>query len=240
VQHALILTSAPLSGGGLEELTVSPPETFILAGSKGREYLDTDGRRGTLAIEADKQKMLDRLNQRLTRLLQDPNYQLFSLIGSGLQFKFGQTTIARQDIYGSIPTPESEAFAGVIEELLREIDPHGLYFRTEDTGKDIEIILTVEGQSGLKDFDKGDGILFLDSQLGLELSRGGNLVCGDTSSDIPMVSAALGKSKRTWSIFVTRDQKLQEAVRRSSERAHFLSEPDVLVSLLNQLGKDRG
>ncbi|UCF99921.1 MAG: hypothetical protein JSV89_10390 [Spirochaetaceae bacterium] len=240
VRRAVLLTSAPLSNGGLEELTVSPPGNFILAGSKGREYLDQRGRRGALAIEAGKQEQLQRLNRRLADLLQDPRYRLFDLIGSGLQFKFGQTTVARQDIYGSIPKAESEAFAGVIQRLIREIDPDRLYFRTEDTGKDIEIILTVEGESGLKDFDKGDGVLFLDSELGLDLSRGGNLVCGDTASDLPMVSAAAKQSANLWTIFVSRDESLQARLRRICERAHFVSEPDVLVCLLNRMGREMG
>jgi hypothetical protein len=240
VRHAVILTSAPLVDGGLVDLTVSPPGTFVLAGSKGREYLDDRGRRSALAIEADKQRQLERLNRRLSELLQDPDYEIFSLIGSGLQFKFGQTTVARQDIYGSIPESESESFAGVIRDLICDIDPEGLYFRIEDTGKDIEIILTVEGESGLKDFDKGDGILFLDSQLGLDLDGGDNLICGDTPSDVRMVAAASEKSPDPWTIFVTRDEKLKEAVRRTSKRVHFVSEPDVLVCLLNQLGKERG
>ena len=84
VRHAVILTSAPLSNGGLEDLTVSPPGSFVLAGSKGREYLNGNGQRGALAIEADKQKRLDRLNRRLTELLRDPAYEIFGLIGSGL------------------------------------------------------------------------------------------------------------------------------------------------------------
>ncbi len=238
VKNAVILTSAPLSGGGLAELTVAPPGLFILAGSKGREYLDGRGRDGRLPIEQEKQNKLDQLNRRLEQLMQDPRYELFSLIGSGLQFKFGQTTVARQDIYGSIPATESEAFMDMIEELIRDIDPQGEYFRTEDTGKDIEIILTVEGESGLKDFDKGDGVSFLDGELGLGLARGGNLVCGDTSSDIPMVAAA--KSPQTSAIFVTSETAIKQAVSRICERTHFVSEPDVLVCLLNQLGKDRG
>jgi hypothetical protein len=240
VRHALILTSAPLGNGGLEDLTVSPPGAFVLAGSKGREYLDESGKRGALAVEADKQRRLERLNRRLTELLREPGYEIFGLIGSGLQFKFGQTTVARQDIYGSIPEAESQGFAGVIRDLVCDIDPEGLYFRIEDTGKDIEIILTVEGASGLKDFDKGDGILFLDSRLGLDLDAGENLICGDTASDIPMVRAAAEKSPDPWTIFVTREENLKEAVRRASKRVAFVSEPDVLVCCLNQLGKERG
>lgn len=240
VRQAVLLTSAPLSDGGLVDLTVSPPGTFLLAGSKGREYLDKQGRRGALAVEVDKQRSLEKLNRRLTRLLQDPRYQLFGLIGSGLQFKFGQTTIARQDIHASIPESESQEFAAVIQELIREIDPSGRDFRTEDTGKDIEIILTVEGDSGLKDFDKGDGVLFLDAQLGLGLHTGEHLVCGDTSSDVRMVTAVAEKTPDQWTIFVTGDPELQQRVRQVCDRTHFVSKPDVLVCLLNNLAKEQG
>jgi hypothetical protein len=238
VRKAVILTSAPLTGGGLEDLTVSPDGAFVLAGSKGREYLDDRKQRGSLAIEADKQKYLEHLNRRLIALLREPGYEIFAMIGSGLQFKFGQTTVARQDIHGSIPAEESEGFAGSIRELVCELDPDGLYFRIEDTGKDIEIILTVEGASGLKDFDKGDGILFLEGELGLELHRGENLICGDTPSDVPMVAAASEKSPDPWTIFVTRDENLRKAVQRASKRACFVSQPDVLVCCLNELGKE--
>jgi len=126
------------------------------------------------------------------------------------------------------PALRGDIAAGV-RDLIREIC----------RSKDIEIILTVEGASGLKDFDKGDGILFLDDRLGLDLNEGENLICGDTASDVPMVKAAAEKSPDPWTIFVTRDENLKEAVRRASGRAHFVSEPDVLVCCLNQLGKER-
>jgi len=238
VRHAVILSSAPLSGGGLEELTVSPAGWLVLAGSKGREYLDEKARRGALAIEPQQQRQLDRLNRRLAGLLQQPRYELFALIGSGLQFKFGQTTVARQDIYGSIPAEESERFAELILDLIREIDPDGRCFRSEDTGKDIEIILTLPDGSGFRDFDKGDGIRFLDSELSLHLDRGGNLVCGDTASDIPMITAAAACSPDLWTIFVSEDAVLKEAVRHACPRAHFVSQPDILVSVFNALAQD--
>jgi hypothetical protein len=236
---AVILTSAPLTDRGLEQLTVSPPGRFVLAGSKGREYLAPSGRRGAFPIDKDKQKRLDRLNGRLGRLLKQPRYEIFGLIGSGLQFKFGQTTVARQDIHGSIPEAESLGFRSLIRELVGDVDPRGTYFRIEDTGKDIEIILTVDGRGGTRDFDKGDGILFLDDELGLELKQGGNLICGDTASDIPMVAAAIDRSPATAAVFVSRDEQLQRRVRAACGQAHFLSEPDLLVCLLNQLAKER-
>ena len=109
-RRSVLLTSAPLSGPGLVDMAVSPPGAFILAGSKGREYLNLDGRRGEQPVELERQLRLDTLNQRLDTLLALPGNEVFGMIGSGLQHKFGQTTIARQDITGSIPKDRSERF----------------------------------------------------------------------------------------------------------------------------------
>ena len=45
-RKAVILTSAPLENTGLVDINVSPEESFIFAGSKGREYATTSGQRG--------------------------------------------------------------------------------------------------------------------------------------------------------------------------------------------------
>ena len=123
----------------------------------------------------------------------------------------------------------------MIQQLVRELDREGSFFRLEDTGKDIEIILTVEGRSGIKEFDKGEGIGFLDEQIDLGLSGGITLVCGDTASDIPMVTEAGKRSANVWAIFVTREEILEKAVLRACPQSHIVGEPDILVCLLNQL-----
>jgi hypothetical protein len=247
-RRSVILTSAPLEGGGLVDVSVVPPRIFALAGSKGREALDEEGARHRLPIPQAQQAELDRLNRRLARLLEQPEFEIFGLIGSGLQFKFGQSTIALQDVHGSIPDDLSQRFRGSVQRLIQELDPDGRVFRTEDTGKDLEILLTVEdtqpgaapeaaagGGGALRDFDKGDGVRYLDRELGLGLQRGPTLVCGDTPSDLPMVKAALQAGGRTCSIFVTRDDKLRGAVQAVCPQSWFATEPDVLVALLHQL-----
>jgi hypothetical protein len=234
VDYGIILTSAPLANEGLVELSVAPPGAFIYAGSKGREFLRENGTVSRYTIEREKQQMLDRLNERLSDLVKRPEYEPFSLIGSGLQFKFGQSTIARQDISGSIPVKESERFLEVVRGVVEELDKEGRVFRIEDTGKDVEIILTVQsGEGGLKDFDKGDGVLYLDQELDFQMERGPHLICGDTASDIPMVAASTKQTSDTRAIFVTADEELKTAVREVSPNAFFLSEPDMLVSLLD-------
>ena len=144
-------------------------------------------------------------------LLQEQDYEKFNFIGSALQIKFGQTTVARQDISHSIKDDESSAFLEKVKGIVREVDPSGRNFRIEDTGLDIEIILTIDvvsGDSPIKDFDKGDGLAFICSKLGIVAAKGSTLVCGDTPSDIPMLKKAMEMFEDVWAVFVTRDEKL--------------------------------
>ncbi len=235
---AITLTAAPLDGVGLADLSVHPVGEIITAGSKGREYFDATGRRRRYPIDADQQRRLDVLNDGLDRVLEQPGNDVFTLIGSGLQQKFGQTTIARQDITESIPTDRSERFLAQITELVRSVDPDGSCFRIEDTGLDVEILLTVDGEHGAtRDFDKGDGVRFLNDDLDLGMDRGPCLVCGDTGSDVPMLAAALELAPETRSVFVTRDEQLRERVRELLPSAVFVTEPDALVTILHGLSR---
>ncbi len=236
VRNAVILTSAPLSDVGLADLAVTPPGDLILAGSKGREYLDRDDVRRRDAIDASKQERLDEVNRQLQELLSDPAYAVFGMIGSGLQFKFGQTTVARQDIDGSIDADRSTAFADTVAALIAGIDPEGSVLRIEDTGLDLELILTVDDAEGAsRDFDKGDGVRFLDRDLGLGLADGPCLVCGDTAADVPMLVAASEIAPETHAVFVTDDEALRQTVRDVAPDAVFVSRPDTLVALLDAM-----
>lgn len=233
VRNPVILTSAPLDG--LVAISVNPEGAFHYAASKGRECLDRTGRLRRLAIPPEKQAAMDALNERLTALTARPEYERFTLIGSGLQFKFGQSTVARQDINTSIDPAESESFLATLESLVAGLDPEARNFRMEDTGLDVEIILTVEGEEGLKDFDKGDGVRFLDHELGLDLAGGACLVCGDTGSDVPMLEAALSRSPDARAIFVTRNDDLMKRVNGLTGAALIVPEPDMLVTILGTL-----
>ena len=233
--HSVILTSAPLDKGGLVDISINPKQVFIYAGSKGREYLDSKGKRNQLSINKEEKNKLKTLNTMLTNLIAQPQYELFSLIGSGLQFKFGQTTISRQDIYHSIPAEESALFFEKVNNIVNEIDPEKEFFRLEDTGLDIEILLTMKRGERSKAFDKGDGVSFLNQELQLGLEKGPNLICGDTKSDVSMVAASMEKTPNTWGVFVTKDPSLQQEVKKICPQSLFVSEPDVLISILNNL-----
>jgi len=233
VQRPVILTSAPLDG--LIEISVNPEGKIYYAASKGRECLDFEGRTRRLPISASKQEAIDLLNSRLTSLLLQPEYEKFSLIGSGLQFKFGQSTVARQDIGKSIDEAESKAFLATLTGLTEELDPDGVNFRMEDTGLDVEIILTIDAGDGLKDFDKGDGVKYLNDELGLEMFRGPHLICGDTGSDVPMLEAALEVAPDTRAIYVTEKEDLAKKVSGLTSNALIVSQPDMLVAIMGTL-----
>ncbi|MBW1822843.1 MAG: trehalose 6-phosphate synthase [Deltaproteobacteria bacterium] len=240
--NPIIITSAPLKGPGLVDVlvdvSVNPDKTFIYAASKGREYINLNGERKTYPIEENKQRLLDSLNKRLSDLVKKPAFEEFSMIGSGLQFKFGQTTIARQDIRKSIPELESEEFLDKIRHIVRETDPGNKNFKIEDTSLDIEIILTIDDTlSGAKDFNKADGVSFLDDALKLNMTKGPHLVCGDTSSDVPLIEAAMEKTPDTWAVFVTENSELAAKVKDMCPNSFIVTQPDVLVTILGLLSK---
>ncbi|MDN5356286.1 MAG: hypothetical protein PWQ43_1228 [Rikenellaceae bacterium] len=237
-ENTVILTSAPLKNVGLLDMSVSPDNLFIYAGSKGREYLDKNNNEHYLSIDSEKQKILDKLNNEIDNLLNNEEYQIFSLIGSGFQKKFGQTTIARQDIYNSIPPDISESFFNKIINLVNYVDPNKKYLSIEDTGLDIEIILNINNEDNeLKDFDKGDGIEFLDRNIPLNINKLGAIICGDTKSDIPMLTTAIKKTNNVATIFVTNDDNLKESINNICANSYFVSSPDILVTLLNEINK---
>lgn len=242
VRHAVVLTSAPLQNVGLVDLAVTPAGAFVYAGSKGREYLDREGRRRQHPIDAARQEKLDALNRRLEHLLEEPGHAVFARIGSGFQHKFGQTTVARQDVAASIPTAKSEQFRDAVRGLVHEVDPEGAFFAIEDTGLDIEVTLTAgeEGGGERRGFDKGDGVRFLDADVPLRMEAGACLVCGDTDADVPMVEAARERAPAAFVVFVTRREELRARVRSVHPGALFVSEPDALVAALGDLGTKAG
>ena len=231
-KNFIFLTSAPLQNPGIINVALDGP--FVYAASKGRELININKEHRNFPIEDEKQKQLNKLNDDIAKLLQQKKYEIYSLIGSGYQIKFGQLTIARQDIAKSIPQKESEEFLQLITQLVKKADPGQQFFRIEDTGLDIEIILTIDDQSqGTKDFDKGDGVKYLNQELGLQMEKGPHLICGDTSSDLPMLAAAMNFCPDTRAIFVTQNEQLKQKVMDTCPHSFFVSTPDILVTTLN-------
>ena len=61
INSSIILTAAPLVNEGLEEVSILPFKDYILAGSKGREIIDKNGKYHSFPITLEKQKILDQV-----------------------------------------------------------------------------------------------------------------------------------------------------------------------------------
>lgn len=237
--HFVVLTSGPLYGNGLLSLSAFPEGTVDLAGSKGREYLFADGRAGSFPLSDDQRAAVIALDDRLRTLLEEPEYRLLAMIGSGYQRKFGQLTVSRQDIHRSVPAEVSDSFLRAVRLATRELDPEGHTFQIDDTGFDIEVTLTADGEN-TRGFDKGDGVRFLIEELALRAAGEPVLVCGDTQSDLPMVEILADAGYEVDAIFVAADDELRRGVSAAAKRAVFCSGPDVLVAALGIVGQAKG
>lgn len=233
---SVFITSAPLRDTGIVDVSVNPAGTFIYAASKGGECLDLRGVRRVFPIAPEKQALLDAFNDHMEAILEDPAYEIFTLIGSGFQKKFIQTTLARQDISGAVPEDESRAYLERIEAVVEHVDPEGGHFRILDSGLDVGVVLTVDRGDGVRDFTKAEGVRFLNETFDLHLERGVNLVSGDTSTDLPLIEGVLRHNPDIRVLFVTDDQELAGIVRDMVPNALIVSSPDVLVTALGSLG----
>ncbi|MBN1697716.1 MAG: hypothetical protein JW881_09395 [Spirochaetales bacterium] len=234
--RAVILSSAPLRD--MLDVVIDPFHLFIHAGSKGREFMDEKRRKHIWPLTPQEKKILKTLNERISALLKEGENRLFLQIGSGFQQKFGQTTIAYQDTFESVPKEKSRDFIRRVREIIRITDPECIFFRTEETGKDLEILLTVkEKDRALKDFDKGDGVLFIDGNIEGGILGKTTLVCGDTFSDLPMLRKAMERGRgNIISIFVTGDTGLRNQVASVCPESFFTDNPDILVAILFAAG----
>eukprot|EP00427_Karlodinium_veneficum_P008201 CAMPEP_0169077988 /NCGR_PEP_ID=MMETSP1015-20121227/9173_1 /TAXON_ID=342587 /ORGANISM="Karlodinium micrum, Strain CCMP2283" /LENGTH=539 /DNA_ID=CAMNT_0009137551 /DNA_START=42 /DNA_END=1661 /DNA_ORIENTATION=- len=194
-EHLIFVTAAPLGGRldapGLVELCTMPPGLVRYSGSKGREYYDHDQKR-VVEIEPlpkNVEEALDSLYRKLVLLCGEARNRLFLVLGSGLQRKCGEITIARNDPSQSVSDSESRRFMTEVQQAISEIDPGGIMFGMNNTGTDIEIFPRMKDGQPL--FDKGNGVASLNAQLDLGIAVGPNLVCGDTPSDLRMIEATL-------------------------------------------------
>lgn len=237
VKRAVIVTAAPLINTGIVDISVIPDDVYIYAGSKGRDFFNKEGKRIQYPITVERQEKLALLNERIAGLLNFKENSVFSLIGSGFQRKFGQTSISRQDIFKSIDREKSENFMEEVVKLVQLIDPDGTVFAINDTGKDIEINLIEDNEDNYKEFDKGDGLKFLDQEVHFNFNDSTTLICGDTESDIPMLEIVAKHSGNLYTIFITDDEELKDRVKSVCKNSFFVSSPDILVAILNELSK---
>lgn len=231
-QTPVILTSAPLMETGIRELSVFPEAIYVLAGSKGGEYSSPEGAPFSREIPEQLAAAMELLSTSIEGLLEQPHNQIFTQIGSGLQKKLGEITLAHQDVFDSIPDEDSQQLVSAVHSIVADLNAQGHHILVEDTGKDLELIPTHGDRKG---FNKGDGLAFLVNELDLQIAGKRILVCGDTASDLSMVEAAMAMGGDVSAVFVTSDTDLRQNVYDTGARCEFVSTPDVLVAGLDRV-----
>lgn len=232
---ALLLTSAPLQDEGLRDLSVMPEGEWLLAGSKGREFLDRENTYRAAALPDETATVLKELYTGISTLLQQPQFELLGMTGSALQRKHGQITVARQDHSGSILPKYSQRFKQEVKLLLEQLDPQGQLVTLVDTGLDLELTGNSTADS---EYTKGDGLNWIHRELPLPLSPGPVTVWGDTASDIPLATAARQLNAESTAVFVTRDRELLQQLEQSGLDYITVDDPAVLIGLAWHLTVD--
>ena len=226
--RSVMLTAGPLRGPGIVDLSTMPSDAMVLAASKGREYRREDGDEGAQPLPEAGQAALERFTSAVTALHAEERYRIFAYVGSGLQVKHGMVAVGYQDTAATVPRELAAEYHRRLEEAIGESDPERTLLGVEDTGREMEVALR-EGTGGRHGFDKGDGIEWLDTALRLELAGRRVLICGDTSSDVPMVERAAALGARVTAIFAGGDKTVRERVGAQSEEAYFVESYEALL-----------
>lgn len=224
--HFVVLTAGPLADPGILDLSVMPSSQVVYAASKGREVVFPDGSEKAEFLGPDQRNALRELALAIEKLYGSNRFASFRYVGSGLQSKFGECSVAYQDWQSNCPPELSLAFRAEIEAQIRRIDPDGRTFHVEDGGRDLEIS-TLDASATA--YDKGTGLLFVAEHAGINLKGRSVLVCGDTISDVPMVRRAVEAGARLEVVFVTTDPALQAQLRDVAPQTLFVDRYEALV-----------
>ncbi|KAL1284746.1 Alpha,alpha-trehalose-phosphate synthase [Trichinella pseudospiralis] len=239
-QYSAILTSAPLMNYGILDMVVLPDGYFCYGASIGREwYIDATRKFKDNSIGEQEMAMLEKVADALREQLCRPEFQMFNWIGSGLQKHYGHITVAHQDCYRSVPVECSKRWIETVRTIVRTVDPDDQTFLLYEGETDLRVLLRSHGsQKGA--FTKGDGIELFLREMQLQLDDGNVLVCGDSDTDLPMLSKVLSLNpERTYTIWVTQSEKLRQQVEAlcssfNNSNYAFVSSPGVLLSAMAQ------
>ncbi|VDN03924.1 unnamed protein product [Thelazia callipaeda] len=237
-QTCAIITTSPLMGVGILDVSTMPEGYYYYGASAGREwFIDPHNKFRDLSITAEQLQMLNKMYDDINELLNTPEFKYFKCVGSGLQKHYGHLTVAYQDIYGSVPWEQSNALLKKIYEIVYDIDAAQRTFVVKEGDTDIKIFL--KDKNGIV-FNKGHGIALMVGNIRCKLCDGNILVCGDSESDLPMVEVCLGRNpKNVYTIWVTKRDDLKNRVmslcrRYGNKNVAFVSCPEALLGAMAQ------
>ncbi|KJH52019.1 hypothetical protein DICVIV_01830 [Dictyocaulus viviparus] len=195
---------------GILDVSTIPPGYYYYGASAGREwFVDPTNKFKDTSIPEQHLHLLDEVFQKISQLLERQEFRVFTWVGSGLQKHYGHLTIAHQDIYGSVKKDLSEELFDEINRIVMMIDPENNVLDVKSSNLDIKIYL--KGKGADQHFNKGHGIRLLCEKMKCDLKEGNILVCGDSTTDLPMLEECLARNPSgVYTIWVTTDSLLQK------------------------------
>ncbi|EPB78918.1 trehalose-6-phosphate synthase domain protein [Ancylostoma ceylanicum] len=238
-QFCAIVTTAPLVHIGILNMSTMPEGYYAYGASAGREWYFNPAMQFKDDSVSDADLMLlNKAFDKVEDLLENPEFRNFTWIGSGLQKHYGHITIAKQDVNNSIPHRKSLLLFDEVSKIVNEVDPSGAILTIRENEYDIKIYTKAKLSGRI--FNKGHGVRLIERKMGMQLHDGNILVCGDSETDLPMLEECLSVAPpNVYTIWVTKDEALQEKVTQTCARFHnnnvtFVSCPEVLLGAMAQ------
>lgn len=231
--QAVAWSAAPLAGPGLLDLITMPPAGFACAASLGRQHRRADGSQGQVPLSPEKAALLASINVRLATLLADPNWRAFAFVGSGLQFRRGETIVARQDAKESVSPETSLTLLEHIHDVVDAVDPERTHFRVEDDGLDVAIAPTADREDVWREFSPAEGLRAVDAALGLHLGQGTQLVCCGGPDGLALLEAFVSLAGDVRCLFVTEREDLARRAGAICPQTVVVSHPDMVAAILS-------
>lgn len=131
---------------------------------------------------------LERFNDEMKVLLSSREYSQFGLVGSGVQRKVDRLTLGVQTVCGHVQPELSTRYQDQVRERVHRVDPsmRMLHF---DPSTELEVEVVLKNNEVV--WNKSHGVKRVIETVGDSLEPPGRvLICGDTSSDLPMVQYA--------------------------------------------------
>lgn len=236
-QTCAIVTTAPLMRIGILDVLAIPEGYYYIGSSAGREwFVDPTNKFKDQSIPERDLELLDKVFDSISDMLEEPNFKHFHWIGSGLQKHYGHVTLAHQDAYGSVPRDQKEA---VDKKIRAIVERHDKSQKLEVKATDTDIKVFIKSKTG-GIFNKGHGLKLLVEYTKVNLCEGTILVCGDSNTDIPMLTYCLEQNPRgVFTVWVTMDEELRQKVREMCKKYDnsnyvFVSCPEVLLGGMAQ------
>uniref|UniRef100_A0A915EJL1 Trehalose-6-phosphate phosphatase C-terminal domain-containing protein n=1 Tax=Ditylenchus dipsaci TaxID=166011 RepID=A0A915EJL1_9BILA len=162
---------------------------------------------------------LERLNDEMKTLLESKEYSQFGMVGSGVQ---------------------RNRYQDQVRERVHRVDPcmQMLHF---DPSTDLEVEVVVKNNDVV--WNKSHGVERVVHTVGDSLDPPGRvLICGDTSSDLPMVEIVTTSNPQgVMALFVGANESLQTRVKErvvDESRCAFVSCPDVIHAAMMRILQD--